>query len=246
MRIALYGREAFGVRIARVLLAERHLDRLGIVNEEVNHPRVERFESIADYDAIIIDELDEEGTGLLDVALRNRTDAVLLQESPVIEDALSAVVSDAASPRALAHALSSSTMAGVDEAVEVMIAWTTEDRPLRRGEAVTFPEPVGARWTAPTEVVERNVHRALVAPGAGPWAGALARVTTMTTTGLQTATTAVVDQLEFLAAAMVAGAGIAAAEGAYGSGVVSPADPGGAFLRAVGRAGIEAASFTRS
>ncbi|MDH3498590.1 MAG: hypothetical protein OEM97_00570 [Acidimicrobiia bacterium] len=245
MRIALYGHQAFGVRVARVLLAERHLDRLGIVGEEVRHPRVERFESVADYDAIIIDRLDLHGTELFNEAFHNRTDVVLVEEAPPVERAMSAVVSDAASPRGLAHALALSTRGSIDEAVEVTIAWTTSGKVRRRGDAVTFPDPVGPRWAEPVEVIESGVHRALAAPGPGSWAAALSRVTIMTLSGLRTTTTAVADDAEFLSASLVAGAAIAACEGAYGSGPCSPADPGGSFLRAVRRAGVESASFSR-
>ena len=246
MRIALYGREALGVRIARVLLAERHLERLGIVEEDVRHPKVERVESLDDYSAIIIAELDEDGIGLLHEAVERRVDVVLGHEAPHLDTPASAVIPSLLSPRALAHALAMSTGETVEEAVEATIAWTAEGRLLRRGDAVTFPEPIGARWAEPREVTERGIHRALEAPGPAPWAGALARVTTMTSSGLRTTTTAVVDDQEFLAAAMLAGAAIAAAEGAYGAGVNAAADAGGAFMRAVQRAGVEAAIFTRS
>jgi hypothetical protein len=246
MRIALYGREALGVRIARVLLAERHLERLGIVEEDVRHPKVERVESVDDYDAVIITELDEDGIGLMHEAIERRVDVVLGHEAPRLEAPASAVIPGLLSPRALANALAVSTRERVDEAVEVTIAWTAEGRLLRRGDAVTFPEPIGARWAEPNETLEDGIHRALEAPGPPPWAGALARVTTMTASGLRTTTTAAVDDQEFMAAAMLAGAAIAAAEGAYGAGVSPAGDAGGAFMRAVQRAGIEAAIFTRA
>ena len=68
----------------------------------------------------------------------------------------------------------------------------------------------------------------------------------MTDTALHSAVSAVVDDGEFLKALMVSSAALAAAEGAYGSGVVLPADPGGAYMRALTRAGMEAATFTRT
>lgn len=246
MRIALYGHDTFGVRIGRVLLAERHLDQLGVVGEDVRHPKVERIDSVDGYDVVLIDRLDRRGSELFEEALALRTDIVTLDEPPAVEHCLCAIVGDAANPRGLAHALAISTAGSAAEAVEVTIAWAREGRPRRRGQAVTFPAPIGARWAGETTVKEAGVHRALEAPGPGPWTGALSRVTTMTESGLQTTTTAVVDDGDFLAAVMVAGAAIAAAEGGYGSGFCSPADPGGSYLRAVRRAGLEAATFTQA
>ena len=153
MRIALYAQDAFGVRIARVLLAERGLERLGVVGERIRHPRVEQVEDVGSYNAIVLGQLDTTGRELLDAALEERTDVVLLEPAPDIDPALSAVVADAANLRGLAHALSQSTHTE-GASVEVEIAWTVSGRPTRSGEPVTFPEPVGARWACREQVRE--------------------------------------------------------------------------------------------
>lgn len=245
MRIALYGHDALGVRIARVLLAERGLDRLGIVGERIRHPRVEQVDEVGAYDAIILDRLDDTGWELLDEAIEERTDVILVDATPDIDPPLSAVIADAANPRYLAHALARSARAE-GASVEVEIAWTVPGRPRRSGEPVTFPEPVGPRWASREEVREPGVHRALAAPGPGPWQAALAKVTTMADAALRTTISAVVDDADFLKALMVAATAVAAAEGAYSSGIVVPADPDGAYMRALTRSGLETATFTRT
>ena len=105
--------------------------------------------------------------------------------------------------------------------MDVSIAWTEPGTPLRRGEAVPFPDPVGARWARRTTVADREV---LVAPIVGEWAAAIARVTSATGSGVVTRIVGVADMAPHLEAIALASGAIAAARGNYPLGATVPED----------------------
>ena len=66
--------------------------------------------------------------------------------------------------------------------MDTVIAWTEPGTPLRRGEAISFPDPVGPRWA--TRRPSGQGTTAYAAPVEGEWAAALVRVTSAGTDGV--------------------------------------------------------------
>lgn len=247
MRVALYASDQRGVRMARVLLAERMVDQLGVFEDGGTHRRIARVQDVGEFDVLVIDEFDSRGRELLDEALEARIDIVT---SPPIPDGLdsgqSTVIHSAGHPSSLALALAGES-AGSGAVMGTLVAWTERGRGLRTGEAVSFPAPIGSRWAEATELGDAPPGtRVLKAPGDDEFTGAYARTTMATDLGVQTTTTAVADHTDFLAALCVAAATLAIGEGAYGSGVQRPGDHGGSFLRSAKRSGLDAARLVQS
>jgi len=127
------------------------------------------------------------------------------------------------------------------EVFDVVTAWTEPGKPLRRGEGVQFPEPVGARWARPSSRARPN---ALVSPIEGEWAAGLARVTSAGTSGVSTRVVGVADNALHLESLALASAALAVASSAYPPGLHHADASAERFLNRALGAGLDVAAYT--
>ncbi len=140
----------------------------------------------------------------------------------------------------IAPALASHETARGGEILEVGIAWTEPGSPIRKGEPIPFPEPVGARWARPRQT--EPGYAAFVAPVPGPWAGAIARVTSATPGGVVTRIVGVADLAAHLEALGLAAAALAIE--VYAPGAHRPAWAAEPYLAAALGAGLDVAAYS--
>jgi len=116
---------------------------------------------------------------------------------------------------------------------------------MRSGEAIPFPDPVGARWGRIVEGPAGKVPTTRVmCPVDDEWGAAMARVTGADAGGVQTRVVGVADLGVHLRALALASAAIAVTEGAFGPGVHRASDAAEHYLRTALRIGMDVASFT--
>jgi hypothetical protein len=140
----------------------------------------------------------------------------------------------------LAPCLAAHEEARTSEILDVSVAWTEPGRPLRRGEPIPFPDPVGARWARSREPEGRTRH--YVAPLDGEWAAAMARVTTGTPDGVLARVVGVADLAPHLEALALTAAVMSVGE--YGYGLTRPAERAEAFLANALDAGLDVATYS--
>jgi hypothetical protein len=173
MRIAIDGTDEIAGRTARVLFAERSVSHIGFMQSGM--PRLGKRTTEADdletYD-VILSTGETAVTDLLARASVLGVPLVLWHDEPDLHRGPSTmpVVASANVGSALAPSLVHHPSAGVTRSDTITIAWTEPGRPLRKGEAVTFPDPVGHVWAK-----ERGDGN-LVARTADDWSGAVATV----------------------------------------------------------------------
>jgi hypothetical protein len=126
--------------------------------------------------------------------------------------------------------------------MDEMVAWTEPGKPLRRGEAIPFPEPVGSRWGRPRPA---DRWRAFAAPVGGEWAAAMARVTSATEAGVITRIVGVADLATHLEALALAAGTLAVARNAYPSGLQRADAAAVAFLAEALNAGLGVATYSQ-
>ncbi|NOX23243.1 MAG: hypothetical protein GXP36_09155 [Actinobacteria bacterium] len=252
MRIAIEATDEVGRRAARILLNEFSLLRLGLVSEQhtVTGKRVERATDLATYDVLVTDAADPRSA--FENALDANIDCVAWRGAEYFTSSLSdelevagrSLVINANLGQGIGPALAGHEIARGGEVLDVEIAWTEPGRSLRRGTAVPFPEPVGARWgRTDTDTWGQSVT---IVPIKGIWAAAMARVTTAGTEGVSTRVVGVSDQAAHLEALSLAAAAAAAASGAYPMGRQGAADIGDSYLHRAIEMGLDIAFFSYS
>ena len=259
MRIAIHAVSEPGVRAARILLAERDLAELGMHRRVLTQPdddRARRIEDVTGFDVHVSDEVDDPAAEAR-IALEAGVSCVLWSDmwedrdtaielgKEFAEAGLTLVVG-AALGAGIAAALASHELARTDAPLEVTIGWTVPGRPLRRGEALPFPDPVGSRWGRPADDPDMTSAvrtRRFVAPIGGDWSGAVARVTGVLDDGVARRVVGVADHTAHLEGIAIAAAAVAAAAGAYPPGLRWPADADEYLERALD-AGLAVATFT--
>jgi len=235
------------LRAARIILAERNLAALGLIGEEPSgtDDRVERVTDLADYDVVMTDAPDPEE--LVEAALEAGVDCVVWAdgddlESKYGEDFAAAgltLLTGANVASGLAPTLAVHETAIGGEVMEVSIAWTEPGTPLRRGEPIPFPDPVGPRWAR--ERKTDGGYRAYAAPLAGDWAAALARVTSAESGGVVVRIVGVADQAAHLEALSLAAAVLAVE--LYTPGAHRPAYAAEIYLAKALETGLGVASY---
>ena len=248
MRIALHPTTETGHRAGRILLGEPELEALGIYGH--------RSRSTEDRRSMAITEL----TGF-ELLISDDATAPLDLAAIAAEDGLSCVLAADPTPPPLLAArfarqglilLLNANTAGLAETLrfhealrtgpgwEVLVAWTTEAKPLRRGVAVPFPDPLGARWGRRLPAGTDPLVTRIEVPVEGPWGGALAR-----TAGPRSdhRLVAVADDRQHLAALALAAGALLVARGGLAPGVWHPADAATAYLQAAGHIGLDIAGF---
>ena len=254
MRLALHPTTEAGQRAGRILLGEPDLEALGIYGHRSRATEDRRSMAITDLAGFAV-LISDDVTAPLDLA------------AIAVDDGLSCVLAaDADCPPLLAARfagqgltlLVGASIAGLAEALrfheavraeperEALVAWTTEGKALRRGEAVPFPDPLGARWGRRLRGRPGDdpavVH--IEVPVEGHWGGALARVTRQEGPRTIQRLVAVADDRHHLAALALAAGALLLARGGPAPGARRPAEAAAAYLETATHVGLEMASFT--
>ena len=241
MRLALHQSGEVGTRAGRILLAERSLQTLGLVDKHPTEkdPRLEHVEVLATYDALLTDAADPRSD--IEMALTAGVScAVWVDAAATGEESGLRLLVGCNLATGIAPALAAHEVAATDNLLDVSIAWTEPGTPRRRGEAIPFPDPIGSRWGESR--VSEYADRSFVAKVAGPWAAAMAKVTGATTAGVVTRIVGVSDLAVHLEAlAFAAGAIIL---GELPAGLSRPADLAEQYLTRALDAGLDVAAHT--
>ncbi|MBT8212712.1 MAG: hypothetical protein KJN71_06170 [Acidimicrobiia bacterium] len=254
MRIAVHPAGQVGIRAGRILLGERDLEALGVVDAPYRRSpdsRVERAGTVETYGVVVTDDITDPWQ-YVERALEVGASAVLWVDGDAEElenqygDAFrsqdASLVVGANLGSGIAPALAAHEVAKGNEVREVEIAWTETGEPLRKGIPVPFPKPVGPRWG---EVFDANgPYRSIVVPTAGEWAAAMAKVTTLTSDGVSTRIVGTSDLGDHLEGLALASAAVCAARGLYEPGVATAADIGASYLEHALFAGLDVAAHT--
>jgi hypothetical protein len=197
-----------GQRAGHILLGEAGADFVGLWNtpEASAKARSGPVDDVAGFDVVVSDR----STNIEDLVARCAvahvplvlwTDAPNLHEGP----AAAPVAKGANVGLGLSEALTHHPSAASVAADSVVVGWTEPGKPKGSGTAVPFPEPVGMSWGR-----ERSSNR-FVAFRDDDWGGAT--VTLEGPSGKRIV--GVADLSSHLEALVLAGAALAAAEGAY-------------------------------
>ena len=210
MKIALDSSTEVGARAGRVLLAEDSLTYLGLIRstKPLNERRAGPVGDLSSYDAIVSDGATPPNDLVAQAAVRG-IPLVLWNDAPGLHRGSSAspVAAGANVGSTLAPSLAHHPSANVGEEDDVTIAWTEPGKPLRKGRAIIFPDPVGEQWT------QKRSRGRFVAYTEDEWAGAV--VTIAGPSGVRIV--GVADHASHLEAVTLAAATLAAIEGAYDS-----------------------------
>ena len=253
MRIALHAVGEAGRRAGRILLAERDLAALGLYGHEGAPVSDRRTMAIRELTGFTVLATDDEGAAdaFAGIAADDGLSCVLTAASvdPAVAErftpAGTTLLVGANLAQGIAESLAVHEMARTDEIRAITVAWTVPGKPLRRGEAVAFPDPVGARWGRKLTKGRRDGTPVRIeVPIGGDWAAASAEVTGRIGGETVTRLVGVADHADHLAGIALAAGAIAVATGAYGPGVRRPSDAAPAYLEAALRVGLGVAALT--
>jgi hypothetical protein len=248
MRIAAHHTSEVGVRAGRIILGERELLEMGVVDRDAKttDTRIRRSDDLLGFDVVMTD--DPQPAPIVERALRAGISCVLWVDGDDMIDRYGAdfaanertLLVGANLAAGLAPSLAVHESLGKEVVLEVSIGWTEPGRALRRGEPVVFPDPVGGMWAAERE--PRAGFLSYAAPTGGEWAGAMAKVTLATPEGVATRIVGVADLAVHLEALALAAGAITI--GAYASGGQTPAAAADRYLDAMIAAGLDVATHT--
>jgi hypothetical protein len=253
VRIALHPTTEIGHRAGRILLGEADLEALGIYGYRGRDTEDRRSTAITDLAGFAV-LVSDDTTAPFDLAAIAADDglccALAADADPPSDLAtrfadrgLTLLVG--ASPAGLAAALRYHEALRVEPGQEALLAWTVPGKPLRHGEPVPFPDPVGARWGRRL-TTRPGADPALLlveVPVPGPWGGALAQVTGRVGRRPIRQLVAVADDRRHLAALALAAGALLLARGTAAPGACRPGDAAPAYLGEATRIGLEAAGF---
>lgn len=248
MRIALHQSGEVATRAGRILLAERTLSSLGLIEKTPTEAddRLERVEVLATYDALVTDDPDPREQ--VEAALTTGVNCVVWDDAndlgeefgDAFESAGLRLLTGCNLGSGIAPSLTAHEVAAAGTVMDVTTSWTEPGTPRRRGEAIPFPEPVGSRWAEPRETPYTD--RAYVARVSGTWAAAMARVTGATEGGVVTRIVGVADLAVHLEALALATGAMIVNE--YEPGARRPADLADSYLSKALDAGLDVAAHT--
>ena len=259
MRIAVLPKAEPGLRASRIVLAERGLAELGMYRRSLTNPddsRARTIDSLEGFDVLVSDDVDDPfavaaealeagvSCALWSDLWEDRDRARELGTSFATEG-LTLLVG-ASLGTGIAAGLAHHEVARTEEILELTVAWTVQGRPLRRGEPLPFPDPVGSRWgrEIEDEDLPRDVPtRYFVAPVQGDWAGAMARMTGVVDDGVARRVVGVADHAGHLEGLALAAAALTVATGAYPAGLQWPGTRE-EYLESALTAGLAVATFT--
>lgn len=253
MRIALHATGEVGRRTGRILLAEKDLGALGLYGQQgaTEERKSMAIRELTGFSVLASDEpAVPDALGLASIAADDGLSAVLTVDPEEIADDLAArfrsagttLLVGAALP-GVAASLAAHEAARVEDETAVTIAWTVPGSPIRSGEAIPFPGPVGGCWgrTVATRDQEGVTQTLIEVPVDGPWAAAMAKVEA----GRRRARIVGVADLGVHIEAIALAAGVlAVVEGAFPPGVWEPSVAAEAYLRWNLHAGLEVATYT--
>ena len=241
MKIALDHTSEIGVRAGRLLMGEANLDVLGVVRRDVKdkNSRVRRIDDVAGFDAVVTDDPD---SAILAEAVSNGVPCVLWADTfdrqTDIGDTPLLVGANLVTGIGQSLAARETDIAGPD--AKILFAWTEPGKPVRHGEPLTFPEPVGSRWGTRRRMTNRRLDVAATVPD--EWAGIIVR----STSEEETRTIGIADLATHLEAIALASGAVLAASGLVSPGEHRPSETADQYLLSALRIGLEMASFTES
>ena len=238
------------MRAARILLGERDVSSVGLIGRRprTEDHRLGRAVDLAEYDVLVSDDIQDPAVAVR-MALEAGIGCVLFADGadldveygPEFAENGRSLLLGANLAGGIAPALASHETARGGEILEIAVAWTEPGTPLRRGAAMPFPDPVGARWARRVEVDDLG-YAAYAAPIRGEWAAAVARVTSASGGGVVTRVVGVADLAAHLEGLALAAGAIAL--DVYASGAHRPAWAAEVFLAAALGAGLDVAAYT--
>lgn len=244
MRIALHQNGEVADRAGRILLGDRRVEVLGIVDRDpsTRSDRIERAFDLAEYDLVVTDDTDPQPI-IARAAAAGNACVVWVEPDDMAfgpEPPASTLLVGSNLATGLAPCLASHEVARAGSESTVSIAWTEPGTPLRTGKALAFPDPIGGRWG-------RRDHRgrnAFVAPVTGDWAGAMAMVTSAGGDGTLTRIVGVADLAPHLEGIALAAGALTVGSGAYTPGLHLPVDASAAYLAEALKAGLDVAAHS--
>ena len=248
MRLALQQEGEVATRAGRILLAERGLTALGLVDK---HPtdkdeRLEHVDVLATYEALVTDsqsphaDIEAALTAGINCVVWDDAEGATAEYGEAYEDAGLRLLTGCNLGSGVAPALTAHEVAAAGTVLDVTTAWTEPGAPRRRGEAIPFPDPVGSRWAEVRETMYTD--RAYVAKIGGSWAGAMARVTGATDAGVVTRIVGVADLAVHLEALALATGALVVLD--YPPGANRPADLADTYLSRALDLGLDVAAHT--
>ena len=253
MRIALHPTTDAGHRAGRLLLAEADLEALGIYGHRGPATEDRRSTAVTDLAGFTVLASDDTVAplDLAAIAVEDHLSCILgadASPSPGLADRFSRAgltLLVAASPAGLAGALLHHDALAAQPGQEALIAWTVPGKPLRRGEAVPFPAPLGARWgrRLPARPGQDPSLVLVEVPVEGPWGGALAQVAGRPGPRPTQSLVAVADDRRHLEAITLAAGALLVARGGTAPGVSRPEDAAAGYLAEAAHVGLELAGF---
>jgi hypothetical protein len=248
MRIAIHAVGEAGRRAALILLAERDIVALGMYGYQgpITERRTIKIRELTGYSPLATDD-EAAASGLAGIAADDGIPCVVTADEidPDVtrrftEGGLTLLVG--ANLSGLAESLTAHEVARTDHVAKTVTAWTVSGKPLRRGEPVAFPEPVGARWG---EVAARDAGGVRIrVPIEGEWAGASATVIGDADGERVQRVVGVADLGHHLEGLALAAGALMVAEGGVGPGLHRPRDHPEQYLAAALRVGLEVAAYS--
>lgn len=248
MKIALDATGRIGSRAARVLLAERSVQALGLIGRRSTSgdPRVSTIKNLAGWDLLASDDVDRVERSYRQASDHGIPLVALAGETPALQDPDIPVIVGADHRSGLAVCLAAHECARHDVPIEVVVGWTEPGRALRRGRPLVFPQPIGGLWARQGRDIWSEAPSGtqfLAAPVEGPWTGLVVRVTAATSEGVEVRTLGVTEDSAYLGGIALASAALAAGTGAYPTGLHNPAAAASIYLDSALRAGLDVATF---
>lgn len=249
MRIAIHAVGEVGRRAGLILLAERDLAALGLYGQQgsrVGDRRTIAIRELAGFDPLATDDRPA-AAALAGIAADDGVSCVVAADG-VGDDVARRFTGSGltllvgANLSGIAESLAAHEAARTDQVSETTAAWTVPGKPLRKGKAVAFPDPVGARWG---EVVsEQGTTIGIRVPIEGEWAGAAATVHGEVDGETVQRVVGIADLGLHLDGIALAAGALVVAEGAIPPGVRRPGDHPEVYLSAALRIGLEVAAYS--
>ena len=245
VRIALHHSGDVGFRAGRILLGDRRVEVVGLIDRsptDDHDGRLERVDDWAAYDLVLTDDTAPKwvvaraaAAGMSCVTwMDGDDDGVPTPGAGIV------VLCGANLASGIAPCLASHEVARAGSVSEITVAWTEPGSPLRSGEPLAFPDPVGGRWG------RRQRPNAFVAPVPGDWAGAMVKITFSEPDNRSTRIVGVADLAPHLEAIALAAGALAVGSGAFQPGLRRPADAAEAYLAAALGVGLDVAAYSIS
>lgn len=217
MRVAIHQTSPIAGRCAEVLLADRSVDMLGVLDAKRTGPKITTVEDLGDWDLLVSDAAD---AGPL-VTRATQAGIPLVIRGPVGPPITIPVLTEV-SLETIARALAASND-------HRLVASTIRGERRRTGTRVRFPPPVG------TLSATEGPDGMLLAPTPGDWGGAIV--------DMATGTIGITDNFDFLEAIALASGALLVAAIHHEPGLIDIRHHAGMYLDIADAAGLEIARF---